>query len=115
MKKYLTLLTGLFLTFFTLETFAIQVIVRSPSHEVYALGFRLNGNDYGKAGKYYSKSNLPAGTYTFGIRVGGLLIGAKDVGCPAKGKKSVMLNNDATAVLSYNGKTCSASIYQSKK
>lgn len=105
---------GLGLILFSIESSAIQVIVHSPSHDVYALGFRLNGKDYGGKGTYYSKTNLPPGMYTFGVRVGGLLIGAKDVGCFAKGRKSVMLKSDTTAVLHYNGKTCSASI-QSKK
>jgi len=101
--------------FLSLESYAIQVTVQSASDEVYALGFRLNGEDYGKAGRYYSKSDLPVGMYTFGIRVGGLVIGAKDVGCPAKGSKSVKLTHDATATLMYNGKTCYAAISQSKK
>lgn len=91
-------------------SYAITVSVHSPSNEVYALGFQLNGKDYGGAGTSYSRSNLPAGMYIFGIRVGGLLIGAKDVGCPYKGKKAVMLSKDTRAVLNYNGRTCSTSI-----
>lgn len=102
----------LFLTLFISSvSYAMTVSVQSPSNEVYALGFQLNGKDYGGAGAAYTRSNLPPGMYIFGIRVGGLLIGAKDIGCPYKGKKAVMLNKDTTAVLNYNGRSCSTRIF----
>jgi hypothetical protein len=91
-------------------SYAMTVSAQTSSKEVYALGFQTNGKDYGGAGTSYSRSNLSPGMYSFGIRIGGLLIGAKDVPCPIKGKRFVMLNKDTTAILNYNGRSCSANI-----
>src|SRR5579862_7337780 len=104
MNKSIRLCAGLFLVLFSLESYAITVTVQSPSKDVYALGFQLNGSKYGGSGTSYSKSGLPAGKYTFGVRVGGLLFNYKQYGCG-----SAMLKSDTTAILRYNGHSCTAS------
>jgi len=116
MNKYKKAIVFIILMFFVSSTFAIQVMVSSQSTEkVYALGFRLNGKDYGGPGSSYSRSNLPAGVYTFGLRLGGLIFSARDVGCYYHGKKSVALSKDTRAFLRYNGHSCSVSLSPSPR
>lgn len=79
-------------------------MVSSPSKNVSALGFTVNGKDYGAAGTSYQKSGLANGTYTFGVRVNGVF--GTDVGCTAKGKKTFALHKDTVAYLIYDGKHC---------
>lgn len=110
---YKRFLYFLVLLFFIPSCYAIHVSAQTSSNKVYALGFQLNGKDYGGAGTKYSHGDLPAGMYTFGIRVGGLVIGAKDIRCPTKKSQSVMLNRNTTAILHYNerSQSCIAQIY----
>lgn len=85
--------------------YAIRVDVQSNSEGVYAVGFVVNGNQYGGPGKSFSQDNLPAGVYTFGIRVGGLIIDAEDITCasPYHTETSVILNTNTKATLMYDG------------
>ncbi len=109
MRKQLKIFTGLALSFLMLDCYAIQVNVQSSSKEVAALGFTVNNKSHGGAGSFYSKKDMPAGGYTFGVRVGGLM--GTDVGCTSQGKEIITLNGDTTAVLTYNGQQCSLRIY----
>lgn len=86
------------------SSFAINVSVQSPSQGVSALGFQVNGQKYGAAGRFYSKNNMPAGTYQFGVRVNGLF--GEDVGCAV-----AKLTKNTTVIVRYDGKRCVASIY----
>lgn len=105
MRTSINVLIGLALTLFALQTYAIQISVQTSSPGVAALGFTVNGQSHGGAGKSYSKSGLPAGSYSFGIRVGGVF--GTDVGCSTgKGQKFVNLNSDTTAILNYDGRRC---------
>lgn len=108
MQKYqqaMHIFLAIVLAFFASNCFAIQVHVQSSSQQVSALGFTVNGKNYGAAGSSYSKNNAPSGVYTFGIRINGIF--GKDVGCKTSdGKNQVTLNADTTAILDYNGKQC---------
>lgn len=111
MRNKLKILLGFFLSFFILNCYAIKVNVQSSSSGVGALGFTVNGKNHGGMGRTYSANGMPVGTYTFGIRAGGALTGT-DVGCAtSSGKKTVTLNKDSTAVLKYDGKRCTMSIF----
>lgn len=111
MRNQLKVLVGLFLAFFILDSYAIQVNVQASSSAVSGLGFAVNGKNHGGAGHSYSISNMPAGgTFIFGIRVNGIF--GNDVTCYAAGKKSVRLDHDSTAVLNYDGHQCTAKIYK---
>jgi uncharacterized protein YegJ (DUF2314 family) len=112
MRMQLKILTGIALSFFVLNSYAISVNVQTSSKDVSALGFTTNGKNYGGMGKSYQKSNMVAGTYTFGVRVGGLT--GTDVGCTSQGKEEVSINNDATVTLNYDSKKCSM-LVSSKK
>jgi hypothetical protein len=109
MRKQLKILVGLALSFLILDCYAIQVNVQSSSKAVSALGFTVNNKSHGSAGSFYSKKDMPAGDYTFGVRVGGLM--GTDVGCTRNGKEVIALKGDTTAVLTYNGQQCSLGIY----
>lgn len=101
----ISMIIGLFLAMFSLQAFAIQVSVQSPSQGVAALGLTVNGKSHGGAGRSYNKSGLPAGSYSFGVRVGGVF--GTDVGCSTnKGQTTVNLNSDTTAILNYDGQRC---------
>lgn len=89
------------------QSSALSVSVQS-SGGVSALGFTLNGKNYGGAGTSYSKSGLPSGNYSFGVRVNGLF--GNDVPCTYKGRSSVALNKDTAAFLKYSGSRCTVSI-----
>lgn len=108
MHKPIRSVLGIVMMLFALNSYAIQVSVSSSSNGVAALGFTVNGKNHGGAGKSYSNSDVPAGSYSFGVRVGGLL--GKDVGCTVKGNGNVTLTKDASVTLNYNGKTCTAKI-----
>lgn len=109
MRNYIKAILGLSLLSLVCNCYAIQVNVQSSSKQVSALGFTVNGKNYGGAGSSYSKKGVPTGNYTFGVRVGGVF--GTDVGCTMNGKGSIALNSDTTAVLSYNGKNCSLKTY----
>lgn len=98
------LIVLMILSLFTLTTYAIQVDVQTPSNEVKALGFTVNKKKHGGRGMYFSAKDMPAGqSYHFGIRVGGLLIGAKDVPCAdAKGSMNFILNKSSTALVTFD-------------
>lgn len=110
MRGYIRVLTGSLLLCFLSNSYAINVNVRSTSNDVSALGFTVNGKNHGGMGTSYSAMNMPAGTYTFGVRVGGAVFGT-DVPCnPVSGSKYVNLNKDTTATLVYDGKSCKLKI-----
>ena len=95
--------TFLFLVFSS--SYAININVHSTS-KVSGLGFTVNGKNHGGMGSSYSAQNMPAGKYSFGIRVGGAISG-KDVPCNSdNGQKYVILKKDTDAILQYSGKTC---------
>lgn len=105
MKKIYSILSAVLLLSMSVAAHAIQVNVSTTSNEVYALGFTVNGTEYGAAGNHYSKSDLPAGAeYKFGVRVGGLIIDAKDVGCVTinESRPTVVLNTDTNVTLLYD-------------
>ena len=104
MKKLLQWSVGVVASVFVLNVYAIEVSVQSPSDNVSALGFTVNGKNYGKAGHAYSKSDMPAGSYQFGMRVGGLF--SPDIGCSLNGKESVYLKTDTRVTLNYDGGKC---------
>lgn len=92
---------------FAAQSSALSISVQS-SGSVSALGFTLNGKNYGGAGTSYSKSGLPSGSYSFGVRVNGLF--GNDVPCTYKGRSTVALNKDTSAYLKYSGNHCTVSI-----
>ncbi len=100
---------SLFLAVFTLKSYAIRVNVQASGPAIAALGFAANGKNHGGTGRTYNADNMPTGgTYIFGIRVNGIF--GTDVTCYVKGKKTVVLNNDTTASLNYDGKRCTANL-----
>ncbi len=108
MSKFLKLIAlSTILVGVAAQSVALSVSVQS-SGSVSALGFTLNGKNYGSAGTSYSKSGLPAGKYSFGVRVNGLF--GNDVPCTYNGKSTVALNKDSTAMLKYSGNRCTVSI-----
>ena len=88
------------------QSSAMSVSVQASG--VSALGFTLNGKNYGGAGTSYSKSDLPSGSYSFGVRVNGLF--GNDVPCTYKGRSSVALSKDTSAYLKYSSNRCTVSI-----
>ena len=108
MSKFLTILAfSTIIIGVSLQSVALSISVQS-SGDVSALGFTLNGKNYGGAGTSYSKSGLPSGSYSFGVRVNGLF--GNDVPCLYKGKSTVALSKDTAAFLKYSGNNCSVSI-----
>jgi hypothetical protein len=108
MRKYIRTLSAVFLSLFILEAHAITVNVKASSN-VSGLGFSVNGKSHGGAGTSYSKSGLPTGMYSFGVRVNGVF--GNDVGCKTSGgKTSIMLNKDTSARLNYNGRSCTVQV-----
>src|SRR5437016_1762829 len=107
---------GIFLLFFTLESYAIRVDVQtSKDAGVKALGFTVNGKSHGGRCCTYYKTNMPAGSYTFGVRVGSL-IGGTDITCFTRSRNpSVMLNTDSTATLFYTNNKCKLNIVSQGK
>jgi hypothetical protein len=106
--KILTICALSLLTLFTLPSYAISVNVQSPSPQVAALGFTVNGSKHGGAGQRYSGNNMPAGMYSFGIRVGGVL--GTDVPCSINGRSTASLTRNANVTLIYRGNRCIARI-----
>lgn len=95
------------------STYAIQVSVQSSSSAVSALGFSANGKSHGGAGRSYTNSNMPVGTYTFGVRVNGLF--GTDVACAtSNGRKTFTLKSDTSAVLNYDGNRCIMRLHTSQ-
>jgi hypothetical protein len=110
MRTYLKASVSIILFCFFSTSYAININVQSTSKDVSALGFTVNGKSHGGRGNSYNASNMPAGQYTFGIRVNGAIFG-KDISCPmANGNNQVNLNKDTNAVLEYNGKNCKLKI-----
>lgn len=110
-KKFvLKTATLLFLASCSLGSYAIQVSVESPSPEVSALGFLLDGKEHGDAGQSYIGNNMSPGVYIFGVRVDGLF--GTDVGCYTKdGKNSLRLTKDTKAILTYKNNKCVVKTY----
>jgi hypothetical protein len=105
MRTSIKILLGIFIFLFSIQSFAFKVTVQSPSKEVSALGFTVNGKNSGGLGKSYTKNNMQAGNYTFGIRINGMF--GTDVGCKsANGKSSFSLKSDTVATLSYKNNSC---------
>jgi len=102
--RHLKIFFFLFIFTFVSTSHAIQINVKSSSKEVSALGFTVNGKNHGGAGKSYLASNMPAGTYEFGVRVNGLF--GTDVPCSYHSKKEIQLNKDTMAILNYDGQAC---------
>lgn len=105
MRTFLTIIIATSLLLFFSTCFAIQVDVQTSSNDVYALGFTVNGEQHGGPGKHYSKNDMPAdAAYTFGIRVGGLVIGARDIGCTTDNDNQsiITLRSDTKATLNYD-------------
>lgn len=111
MRNYIKILLGVCLSLVIFNCYAIQVNVQSPSKQVAALGFTVNGKSHGGAGSSYSKKDMPTGVYTFGVRVGGVF--GTDVGCTMNGRNSVNLRTNTTAVLNYDGQKCTMRMYSS--
>jgi len=106
MRIYSKIVTGIFLSCLLSTSYAINVSVQSTSKDISALGFTVNGKNHGGMGTSYSAKDMPTGSYSFGIRVGGVISG-KDIPCNANGsKKNVNLNKDTNAILEYNGTNC---------
>lgn len=104
MKSYLKLL-AVTLSLIASSTYAININVQSTS-KVSGLGFTVNGKNHGGMGSTYSAKDMPEGKYSFGIRVGGTVLG-KDIPCNASnGQKYVILKKDTNATLQYSGKSC---------
>lgn len=109
-KAKIKIILGFFFFLFSLQTFAFQVTVKSSSKEVSGIGFSVDGKNHGGMGKSYTKANMPAGSYAFGIRVDGLF--GTDVGCKTpKGKKYIALKNDTVAIVKYQKNVCIVQIY----
>ena len=109
MRNQFKFIIGFALAFVIFNVYAIQVYVKTLSNDVAALGFTINGKNYGGMGKSYIRNNAPAGSYTFGVRVGGIF--GDDVGCmTAQGKDSIMINGNTTAILTYKGKQCTVKV-----
>jgi hypothetical protein len=107
---------GIFLLSFTLESYAIRIDVQtSKDTGVKALGFTVNGKSYGGRCCTYNKTNMPAGNYSFGVRVGSL-IGGTDISCVTRRRNpTVMLNTDSIATLSYANNKCKLNIVSQGK
>lgn len=99
-------LLGFILACAMLEVHAIEVNVQSTTNDISGLGFLVNGESYGGLGDSYRQTGMPKGTYSFGVRVGGIF--GDDVECHVDGKTTVDLNQDTTVMLNYDGKTCTA-------
>lgn len=106
MLKYLKVLVGLFFAIFVLNSYAIQINVQTSSKEVSALGFTVNGKDYGWLGTSYSVNNMPPGKYDFGVYVNG-----SDIDCLVGDQSWTTLSRDTTAILYLHGNKCIARIY----
>lgn len=106
MFKCMRVLPLILSCFVSSVSYAIQVDVSTNSDDVYAVGFYVDGNQYGGPGKFYSQSDLPAGAlYTFGLRIGGLIFNAEDITCTTVngGHTAIVLNSDTHATLMYDG------------
>ena len=105
MNTLAKILIGMLLLGCLSTSYAINISVRSSSNNVSALGFTVNGKNHGGAGTSYSAKNMPAGQYTFGVRVNGTIFGT-DVPCMTSRGQYVTINQDANIILDYNGKSC---------
>ncbi len=106
MRKFLKVPAALVLFSLMSICYAIQVNVQSPSEGVYAVGFTVNGAQYGGPGKSYNQGGMPVGAaYAFGVRIGGLIIDAEDIPCTTVNgsNTTVTLNSDTHATLMYDG------------
>jgi len=104
--KMMKIMMVIFLSCIFLNCYAIRVSVQTNSNDVYGVGFYANGVGHGGMGESYEKSDAPVGTYKFGLRAGGLIIGKKEVTCPIHGRTFINLNHDASVTLNYDGKKC---------
>lgn len=106
MNLKIKIMIGTFLSLFALQSYAIRVDVQTFGAGVKALGFTVNGESHGGRCCTYSKTSMPTGSYSFGVRVGSL-IGGTDVSCVTRGgESSAMLNTDSTAILFYSNDKC---------
>jgi hypothetical protein len=102
MRNLLKVVISCFLLFFVMNSYAIQINVRSTSTKIMGLGFTVNGAKHGGPGSKYHATDMPKGTYTFGLRAHG-----KDIGCFTKdGKKEINLTKNTNAVLKLKGRRC---------
>jgi hypothetical protein len=106
MRKRILLCT--ILTCCISTSYAINVSIQTPSQEVSALGFTVDGKNHGGMGRSYTGKNMPAGNYSFGIRIHGVF--GTDVPCYVNDKRSVMLNQDATVMLQYSNNKCTGKL-----
>lgn len=104
MNTFLRAMLIICLSLFFLNCYAIQVNVRTSS-EVFALGFKVQGENHGGLGSSYSADNMPAGYYEFGVRVNN-----SDIACYVGGKKAVKLSTDASVNLNVHGNRCSGNL-----
>lgn len=82
----------------------IKLYVSSMSEDVAALGFSVDGKEYGGMGKMYSKGGLPSGAvYDFGVRVGGVF--GQSVSCGSR-----KISTSSSVRLSYKDGHCSVSV-----
>ena len=127
MRFQLKFLIGSALSMFLLNCYAItvQVQVVKPGEEIRAFGFTVAGKRSGERCStcdgqrccVSSKSGLPAGEYSFGLRLNSL-IGGDDVSCLVKaGTATTPVTKDSSVVLIYNKSTnaCRAMVRGIKK
>jgi len=90
----------------SLPAYAIQVKVVSNNEDLEGIGFSHNGEDYGGMGSEYTKSGLPKGKYSFGVRLYG-----KDISCKDKnGNKQITLTRSTSVALILKGNRCTAKV-----
>jgi len=86
------------------NTYAIDVNVQSTSKDIMGLGFTVNGSKHGGAGTSYTGSDMPKGSYRFGVRSKG-----KDIPCASSdGKRQFKLTRNTNATLKFRGGKCVA-------
>jgi hypothetical protein len=103
-KKYVKLTSLLLAMLAFSNTYAINVNVRSTSKQIMGLGFTVNGSKHGGAGTSYEGSDMPKGSYRFGVRSKG-----KDITCVSSdGKRQFKLTKNTNAVLKFKGGKCIA-------
>lgn len=96
-----------FLSLFVIEnSYAITVSVHSSAKNIEGLGFTVNGAKHGGVGSTYHGTNMPKGSYVFGLRSHG-----KDIGCiDNRGNRSVKITRSSNATLSLNGRHCTVHV-----
>lgn len=109
-KPSLSFFLGCLFVFVSVNSSAIQVQVQSKT-PVSAIGFKVNGQNFGGTGSEYYKKDAPFGQYIFGLRANGLF--SQDIRCyTAHGEGAILLRNDVKAVLEYDGRNCLLKLYQ---